>query len=85
MDTKLQKRKEKEQKELRKWEQELQKLQEKGYLWYVIFVVAIVYLADGRAGAVSGIILYSDKNQRDQGRGFEYRYRLRGISYGKNR
>ena len=50
---KLAKRKAKEQREIERWERELERPRGAGYLWYVVFVVAIVYLADEIASQIN--------------------------------
>jgi MFS family permease len=46
MDTKMQQRKARELKEIQKWEQKLAHPQKNSYLWYLLFVITIVYIAD---------------------------------------
>ena len=45
-DDKAARRRAKEQKEIEKWERELAKPKGNGYLWYLLFVVTVIYLAD---------------------------------------
>ncbi len=46
MEKKQKKRMEKEQREIAKWERELQRPRGKGYLWYLLLVITVVYIAD---------------------------------------